>query len=140
MIYLINIFRYLVAIPLEAIRYPFIFCLKIALVYFSVAAIVLAIFAYGYSSELLYKKAIIMAGISAIAGSTIPLYFFILKSISPFYGWLERRTEKKYFDKEYRLDIYKNNRRFAETGFNKMDAEETTYHAIQNLTKKHKNE
>jgi len=131
--FIINIFRYIIAIPLEIIRYPLIFCLKISLFFFASGALILTAFGYGYTNPILYEKAIVFSAISAASGAGIPLYFFILKLISPFYGWLERRQERKYYDKEYRLDLYKNNRRFNETGFDKMASEQDIYYMIKQI-------
>jgi hypothetical protein len=130
---ILKLFRYLIAIPLEIIRYPLIYSLKISLFFSAIMAIIMLAFAYNSSNPIIYEKAIVMASISAISGAAIPLYFFILKSISPFYGWLERRQEKKYYDKEYRLDLYKNNRRYKETGFDKRTSEQDIYHMIHHL-------
>lgn len=128
-----NSLRYLIALPLEAVRYPLIFCLRISMLFFAVGSLILLAFGYSYSDPILYEKSFFFASISAISGGSITFYLFLLKIINPFYGWLEKKEERKYFNKEYRLDRYKNNKRFSETGFDKFASEQDIYHMIHQI-------
>jgi hypothetical protein len=132
------IIRYIIAIPLEIIRYPLLFSLKASLYFFGFVSILLVLFAYGYDKPELYIKAIQTSTTSALSGGGIIFYHFLLKIISPFYGWREKIAEDKYYDKEFRLDEYKNQRRYNETGFDKHVSEEDIYYMMREIYLKNK--
>jgi len=122
------ILRWFFSIPLYIIKYPITFLLKIGIILFSIGAIICLLFAVSGGNEILYMKALEHSVISAASGLLLYLFDLLLRWISPFYGWLEKRAELKYFDREYRLDQYKNKRRFNETGFDEWTSQEVMFY------------
>ncbi len=77
-----------------------------------------------------------MCLLAAGSAAAIYLYDVILYHISPFYEWVRKREERIYYDKEYRLDEYKNYRREEQTGFNQWEAQEETYYIMRDIQRR----
>jgi hypothetical protein len=99
------------------IKKPVLMLLKFLIIIFSLGAIISLLFALFGDNDILYIRSLEYCLLSA--GCTLSYYLFniMFEWTNPIRDWLEKRHEQRYFDREYRLDEYKNNRRFKETGY-----------------------
>ncbi len=130
---LFNAIRFIISVPLEVLKIPLMHILYWVSIIFA-----LGFFAIGGILLVQYDEKLIMPLIysSCISSGSIIIRASFLRFVTwlnPYYKWQADKEEESYYDQEYRLDAYKNQRRAEETGFDAMEAQHETYLMVKNF-------
>jgi len=137
--FLLKTLSVIIAAPFEFIKKPVLIITRLAIILLSFSTIVAGLFA-AFTDHPGAPTAAVKCFIVVCVLYVLSYAFeYIIARFSPISQWLRQREEDYYYDKEYRLDEYKNNRRWSETGFNEWQSQEDVYYIMKAIEEQNRN-